>query len=52
MPAKKSKTRTSAAKAQPLTKANKLTVVIICALMVVVGVFLVYKSFAAAVFGY
>lgn len=48
MPAKKTKTRVSS-KTQPMTKANQLTVVIICALFVLVGIFLVYKSFAASV---
>ena len=55
MPAKKTKSsaakksRTASATSQPMTKANQLTVVIICDLFVLVGIFLVYKSFAAAV---
>lgn len=47
MPAKKTASRTSSKKIQPMTKANQLTVVIICSLFVLVGIFLVYKSFAA-----
>ena len=49
MPAKKTKTRTAIEQPQPMTKANQLTVVIICALFVLVGIFLVYKSFAASI---
>lgn len=55
MPAKKTKSstttksRTAAKNSQSMTRANQLTVVIICALFVLVGVFLVYKSFAASV---
>lgn len=55
MPAKKTKSstfaksRTASKTTQPMTKANQLTVVIICAAFVLVGVFLVYKSFAAVV---
>jgi len=55
MPAKKTKSsaakksRTSSTKPQSMTRANQLTVVIICALFVLVGIFLVYKSFAASI---
>jgi len=45
----KKPSRVSPSKARPITKANQLTVVMICALFVLVGIFLVYKSFAATV---
>ncbi len=48
MPAAKTVSK-SKTKMVPISKANKLTVVIICALLVLVGVFLVYQSFAASV---
>lgn len=48
MPAKKTTTK-KATKMVPVSKANKLTVAIICSLLVLVGVFLVYQSFAASV---
>jgi len=49
VPAKKTSNRISPNRARPITKANQLTVVMICALFVLVGIFLVYKSFAATV---
>ena len=49
MPVKKPKTRNSKSTYQPATKTNQLTVVIICSLFVVVGLFLVYKSLAAVI---
>ncbi len=50
MPKTKPKSRTSKSQLVPMTKSNQLTVIMICALFVLVGVFLVYKSFAATVF--
>ncbi len=50
MAAKKTKTRASKNN-QPMTRTNQLTVIMICAAFVLVGIFLVYKSFAAAVLG-
>ncbi len=49
MPAAKTTKKKSSTKMVPMSKANKLTVAIICALLVLVGVFLVYQSFAASV---
>lgn len=49
MPAKKNKARTSSRKLQPMTTSNKIAVLMICACFVLVGLFFVYKSFAAAV---
>jgi cell division protein FtsL len=48
MPAKKSTSRTSAKKSVKITRANEITLAIICTLFVIVGIFLVYKSFAAS----
>ena len=48
MPAKKATTRTSAKKTTKMTRANEITLVVICSLFVIVGIFLVYKSFAAS----
>ncbi len=45
----KTPSRVSSSKARPITRANQLTVIMVCALFVLVGVFLVYKSFAATV---
>ncbi len=47
MPTKKMTSRISSSRPRPITRANQLTVVMVCALFVLVGVFLVYKSFAA-----
>lgn len=53
MPVKKTTRRPTKKKVQPVdqvtVRANKLTVAIICAAFVVVGIFLVYKSFAAVI---
>lgn len=51
MPAKKSTKRVSRSNPQTITKANKFTVAVICACFVLVGIFLVYKTFAAAILG-
>lgn len=55
MPAKKTKSsttkksRTASTTTQAMTRVNQLTVVMICAIFALVGIFLVYKSFAAVV---
>jgi hypothetical protein len=50
MPAKKSKSRTSTTN-KKATRVSPMAVAIICSLFVLVGIFLVYRSFAAAVVG-
>ncbi len=49
MPKTNLKSRTSKSQLVPMTKSNQLTVIMICTLFVLVGIFLVYKSFAALV---
>ncbi len=44
---KKSSIRLSPKRPKAMTRANEITVIIICAVFVIVGVFLVYQSFAA-----
>ena len=39
--------RLSPKKPNSMTRANEITIIIICALFVAVGLFLVYRSFAA-----
>lgn len=47
--AKKTKIRLSPKKPQAITRIDEITIIIICAIFVAVGIFLVYKSFAAVV---
>ena len=49
MPVKNTKSRTSSTKGGSMTKMNQITVIVICAVFVMVGLFLVYRSFAAVV---
>ena len=48
MPAKKTTSRTSS-KTSKVTRISPLAVTVVCAVFVLIGVFLVYQSFAAAV---
>lgn len=46
---KKTNIRLSPKRPKAMTRVNEITVIIICAVFVLVGVFLVYRSFAAIV---
>lgn len=47
--AKKTKIRLSPKRPKAMNRVNEMTVIIICAVFVAVGVFLVYRSFAATI---
>lgn len=49
MPAKKKTVRTSSKKPNHISTENKIAVILICSSFVMVGIFLVYKTFAATV---